>query len=100
MTQFFMSDYQFSVDALRKSNLFKQVDTRVAVHALKETRMAGDSYSAVIYYHFASPTETGWYLIKPGIDEPMQIVPEATRKDSDRIEFWINSIEAAYEKRG
>lgn len=95
-----MSDYQFSVDALRKSNLFKQVDTRVAVHALKEARMAGDSYSTVIYYHFASPTETGWYLIKPGVDKPMQIIPEATRKDSDRIEFWINSIEAAYEKRG
>jgi len=100
LTQFTVSDHQFFVDALRKSKLFKQVDLRVAEHTLKEARMAEDRYSAVIYYHLVSPTQFGWYLIKPNVDTPAQINSDAIAKGAPRIESWIDSVESAYKKRG
>ncbi|MBK7414123.1 MAG: hypothetical protein IPJ38_02385 [Dechloromonas sp.] len=100
MTQFTVSDQLFFVDALKKSKLFKQVESRVAEHTLKEARLAEEKYSAVIYFHLVSPTQGGWYLIKSGIDAPTQINSDAIAKGAPRIESWIDSIESAYKKRG
>lgn len=100
ITKFSVADQQLFVDALRKSKLFNQVESRVAEHTLKEARIAEDKYAAVIYFHLVSPTQVGWYLIKAGVDAPVQINSNTTAKGVPRMESWIDSVEAAYKKAG
>jgi len=93
------TDFRFFYQALQKSKLFSQVESRLAEHVLKDARQEVDNYAAVVYLHLVSPTQVGWYMLKPGEDKPVQINIDALAKGTQRIESWVDGVETAYKQK-
>lgn len=91
-----VADLEVMGDVLKQSKLFSLVEAQTVEHTLKEARLSEEKYSAILYFHLISPSQSGWYLLKPGLASPRQINFDALAKGTPRLESWVSNIEQAY----
>jgi hypothetical protein len=98
--EFLESDYAYFPKYLVASKAFSNVESKIADYPIKEAHALIGKYSAVIYLHILSPSQIGWYMLKPGSNQPIQINMDAkAAPGAPKIDSWIDSVIAIYSSK-
>jgi hypothetical protein len=88
-------DFSHFGQVLDRSQLFSGVDTRVVDHpqADAKTPSMRSGYIATIYLALISPSQVGWYMLRPGADQPAQIdFDHMAAAGAPRLNSWVAAI--------
>lgn len=95
--EFLESDYAYFSKFLSASKAISTVESKITDFPIKDAHALSGKYSAVIYLHILSPTQVGWYMLKPGSNQPIQINMDAkAAPGAPKIDSWIDSVIVNY----
>jgi hypothetical protein len=98
--EFMESDYAYFSKFLSASRAFSNVESRIADYPIKDAHALSGKYSAIIYLHILSPSQIGWYVLKSGSHQPIQINIDAkAAPGAPKIDSWIDNIIAIYSSK-